>query len=160
MTKMGKRWGRGFTIIELVAVLGILAIMVAIALPSSAAFLSRCNLEGAARGLAGDLRFIRQEAITSGISSSIYFYITDKRYQVRLMEKNERYNVRLPEGIDFEGKTTFSGDHPSVVFNKMGRPSGRGGTIVLKSSTGEMRFVIVLPVTGRIRISKDPPENW
>ncbi|MGI5875388.1 MAG: GspH/FimT family pseudopilin [Dethiobacteria bacterium] len=155
--KVLKSLEEGFTIVELVTVLGILTIMAAMILPL-APLLSRYNLDGAARGLVGDLRMVRQKAINTGIAGSVNFRINEDRYQVRPPEES-RYFVNLPQGVHFEGVTTFPGSPPSISFNKMGRPSS-GGTVVLKSSAGEMRFVIVLPVTGRIRISRDPPQNW
>ncbi|MDO9536291.1 MAG: GspH/FimT family protein [Bacillota bacterium] len=146
----------GFTLIELVAVLALIAILTAAALPSTGA-ISRWKLETASRSLAGDLRMVRQEAITSGKVCRIVFFVYTNSYQIRTVGENSM--VRLPEGVYFEGSTTFGGVPPYVHFNMFGRPSG-GGTVILKTGDGEKSYVIVTPVTGRVRISKDPPDHW
>lgn len=150
------RQNRGFTVIELLTVLAIMAIMAAVVLPR-VTVLSRWKLESAAKGLASDLRLVRQEAITTGQVSRVVFYVFTNRYQVRL--PGEDRWVNLPEGVSYEGSTTFLGNPPNVHFNKQGHPSG-GGTVIFKSDQGEKRYIIVTPVTGRVRISKVPPEHW
>lgn len=119
--------------------------------------ISRWKLEAAARAIAGDLRMVRQEAITSGEVSKIVFFVYMDSYQIRTEGGNSM--VGLPEGVYFEGFTTFGGDPPYVHFNMLGRPSG-GGTVILRSGDGEKNYVIVTPVTGRVRVSRDPPEHW
>lgn len=150
------RQNKGFTLIETLAVLAIVGIMTAVVWPQAAP-LSHWKLETAAWNLAGDLRLIRQEAIATGEVCKIVFFISTNSYQVRLAEKD--ILVYLPEGVFYEGSTTFKGDPPFVHYNVLGHPSF-GGTVILKSHRGEKRYVIVLPVTGRVRVSKIPPANW
>ena len=147
---------RGFTLIEIVAVLAVMALLAAVTWPRVAA-LSGWKLETAAENLAGDLRLIRQEAITSGKACKISFFVENDNYQVKLADRS--YLVFLPEGVSFEGTTTFQGNPRFVHYTFLGRPSG-GGTAILKSDRGEKRYIIVKPVTGRIRISKIPPAHW
>lgn len=147
---------KGFTLLELLAVLALLSVLAAVTLPA-AGTLSRWKLDGAARILAGNLRLARQEAIASGYNSKVVFYIYTNSYELRLSQKKS--TVDLPRGVSFKGLTTFPGKPPSVHFNMFGHPS-TGGTVVLKSSDGEKIYIIMTPVTGRIRISRDPPEHW
>jgi len=35
-----------------------------------------------------------------------------------------------------------------------------GGTITLKNKRGKILYVIMTPVTARVRVSPNPPENW
>jgi hypothetical protein len=46
-----------------------------------------------------------------------------------------------------------------VNFNPNGSPS-MGGTVTLKNKRGKELYVIMTPVTARVRVSPDPPENW
>jgi type IV fimbrial biogenesis protein FimT len=54
---------RGLTLIELMVTVGILAILVALAVPSFNAFLAKGRLSGAAEALAQDLQLARSEAL-------------------------------------------------------------------------------------------------
>lgn len=144
----------GFTLIELLAVMAIVALFAALLLPCVTVY-THWKLEAAARNLTSDLRLLRQEAITSGESCKIKFYINTQRYQLLLAENNQLL-INLPEGVYFEGRTSFLGNPPSMSFNNLGHPS-RGGTVILKSKEGGKLYIIVLPATGRVRISKESP---
>lgn len=145
----------GFTLIELLAVLAIVALFAALLLPRVNIY-TRWKLEAAARNLMSDLRLLRQEAITSGESCKIKFYINTQRYQLLLAE-NKQLLVNLPEGVYFEGSTTFPGNPPAAGFNNLGHPNRGGGTVILKSEKGDKLYIIVLPATGRVRVSKESP---
>jgi len=149
---------KGFTFLELVIVLALFGVVLAIALPRLPS-LSRRQLETAARKMAGDLRLTRSEAISSGEICKVKFFVYLDCYQLILTEKNQL--VQLPEGVSFYGDTTFNKDpfNPFVHFNALGRPSG-GGTAILQSQDGDERYIIVTPVTGRVRIAKEPPQHW
>jgi len=149
----------GFTIIELLAVMAIFSLFTALLLPHLG-LSARWELEAAAHNLMGDLRLLRQEAITSGEECLVKFFINTQRYQL-LFPKDRQLLIYLPEGVYFEGSTTFGGNPPTAAFNNLGHPcrSG-GGTVILKSEKGDKIYVVVLPVTGRVRVSRDPPANW
>ncbi len=149
----------GFTLVELLAVMAIISLFAGLLLPRLD-ISARWKLEAAAHNLRSDLRLLRQEAITSGEECLVKFLIKTERYQL-LLPENRQLFINLPEGIYFEGLTTFGGNPPVAAFNNLGHPcrSG-GGTVVLKSEKGDKLYVIVLPVTGRVRVSRNPPANW
>ncbi|NLC12038.1 MAG: prepilin-type N-terminal cleavage/methylation domain-containing protein [Firmicutes bacterium] len=143
----------GFTLIELLLVLALLSLLLKIAFPRLELF-SRWRLEGAARLLASDLRYVQQEAVVSGQKCQIVFYTFDNSYRLEFPEEKKR--IYLPQGVFFEGTTSFPGDPPYVHFNNLGHPSS-GGTIILRNDQQQQLYVIVAPVNGRVRISKEPP---
>lgn len=149
---------RGFTLIELFITVTMLGLLLAVALPRLSA-LSSWQLESAARKMAVDLRLTRNEAVSSGKVCQVKFFVYGQLYQLHLAGENRMVN--LPEGISFQGSTTFDKDplNPYVLFNALGRPN-RGGTVILKSANGDKRYIIVTPVTGRVRVSREPPQNW
>ncbi|HHU76749.1 MAG TPA: prepilin-type N-terminal cleavage/methylation domain-containing protein [Firmicutes bacterium] len=154
-----KKNRKGFTFIELVITLALLGLLLAIALPCLPA-LSNYRLEGAARKMAADLRLIKNEAISSGKACQIKFFVYDQSYYLYLADRNQI--VRLPEGISFIGDTNFNKDslnRPYVLFNVLGRPN-MGGTVILGSRDGGRRYIILTPVTGRVRVSREQPKNW
>ena len=147
---------RGFTLIELLAVLAIIFLCAAMLWPNVSVH-GRRKLETAARGLASDLRLIRQAAITSGEFCKIDFYRYTQYYELRL--PGEKRTVYLPKGVYYGGVPSFPkglAGPPSVHFNALGHPSA-GGTVSLISGEGDILYVIVTPVIGRVRISREPP---
>lgn len=146
---------KGFTLIELLVVLAVTAVLVAVIWPHITV-LSRWKVQTAAASIVSDLRLARQEAIATGQVSKVVFFIYTNSYQLRLPGENRLVN--LPEGIFFEG-ITFQGNPPYVHFNMLGHPSG-GGTIILNSCRGDKLYVVVTPVTGRVKVSRTPPEHW
>ena len=145
----------GYTLIELLAVLALLSLLTALAVPHFADR-SQWHLDIASRRMAADLRLLRQTAINSGISCRVDFYIYHNHYTLRLPEGSRSVNFR--EEVQFDGTTTFDGTPPVLSFNHLGRPH-RGGTIILKTSNA-YRYIIVTPVTGRVRVSQTPPQHW
>lgn len=57
--------GGGFTLVELMVVMAIMAVLVAIALPSARDFVARKRLEGVAQELVTDLRLLKSHQIQS-----------------------------------------------------------------------------------------------
>jgi type IV fimbrial biogenesis protein FimT len=64
---------RGFTIMELMVTLAIMALLLVLAVPSFNAFLARGRLSGAAEGLAQDLQLAKSEALRSNADVTISF---------------------------------------------------------------------------------------
>ncbi len=146
----------GFVLVELIAVLALLSLLAALAVPRLNFLTSSWHLDTASRQLASELRLLRQEAVKSGNQCKAEFYIYLNRYT--LTTPQGKRHVYLPDTVTFEGSTTFSGLPPTLTFNSLGRP-GSGGTVILKSGNAK-RYIIITPVTGRIRVSLEPPQNW
>ncbi len=146
----------GFTILEVLIVLSLLTLVVSIAVlawPS----LESWSLQSAADELAVHLREARVDAIASGKHSEVVFYLYANCYALRF--STGTHCIELPAGINYFGTTTFPGTPPSVYFNYKGRPSS-GGTVTLESRSGGKYYIIMAPVTGRVRLSREPPEYW
>lgn len=147
---------KGYTLIELIAVMAILALAAAITFPALAQPLVNAKLESDARQMASALRMARQEAITSGQPRTVIFYPGNDKYKI--LGQSTYY---LKSGINYVGDTTFtmrSGGKPACAFSPSGAPSS-GGTVTLQSQAGRL-YIIVNPVAGRVRISDSPPTSW
>ena len=166
---MCKRTGirnAGFTLIELMVVIGILTIMLAIGIPMFLRELPNYRLREAARQVAQDMNLAKMRAIATNRNFGIYFNYSgatvqgtqSQRYtlfqdsgtvagQLDANDHVERFNWSLPLTITLQG-TTFAND--TVIFRP--RSNANGGTITLRNQNGKTTTVDVLPNTGRVKI--------
>lgn len=155
----------GFSLIELMLVLLLMGILLAVAVPLGERSVARFNLTGAARQMAADIRMHQQVAISSEDSFSTYQIIYDSSKHRYHLQKNTLImkTINLPGTVHITN-TNFPGQNNRLRFSIQGRPIDGGGTITLLDQvTGELYYVIVAAITGRVRISTEPPaagELW
>jgi len=150
----------GFTLTELSVALLILGIAAAIVLPDLKTSLARYTLYTTARQMASEIRAVQQEAVTTGqVLYQIFFDVTDNFYILKLNTQTLK-TVQLPSTISMETKFPLPPPKQTTMeFNVKGISTA--GTIILRDKvTGSFYYVIVAPVTGRVRISSTPPESW
>jgi Tfp pilus assembly protein FimT len=141
-------------LVELLAVLVILAILLAVVLPVLRS-LGPWQLKTSAYELAARIREARQTAVASGIGCRVVFYTPGRRYRVVLPDGSEF--IDLPEGISYAANNfPLDNGRPTVSFRYTGAPN-RGGHVGLKDQNGRRMYVIVTPVTGRVRVDTSPP---
>jgi prepilin-type N-terminal cleavage/methylation domain-containing protein len=129
----------GFSLIELLIVIALIAGMVAIALPSAIAYVRVYKIRVAARDLAGELQAARNQAIVRNSTRGVSLYAVDKNsYRIideDLMRQPGRVAASefgplrdLPYGIEFVG-----GGNAGVQFQRMGQSCvlGLGGCAAL-----------------------------
>jgi type IV fimbrial biogenesis protein FimT len=133
-----------FTMGEILAVLAVMAVIVTIAAPSFSGLQARYVLGGAAKDLAGDLRYTQQRSVTE-----------QQPYELRIDTVARNYSVvRLGSPETTVKSTTFDAavtvDSPTglnanrVSFNSSGAPSN-SGDVVLIHSGGTIATVSVRP---------------
>jgi prepilin-type N-terminal cleavage/methylation domain-containing protein len=101
----GKRCCKGFTLIELVVTLSILAVLSCIVVPFSFGAVVKNELETAARMIASDIRYGENKALTEQYSSfKITFVPTSNEYRKYFDKKNiNKYErVEMPPRIQNE----------------------------------------------------------
>jgi len=146
----------GFSLIELLIVIALLAIVLAIAVPAMGHYLADCQLESACLQLQQDIRSTGQDALVNeSVNYRIKLNRNSEKYRViDLLSPSEYREVALPGGVDMV-LSNFPND--IIRFSARGAPTA-GGHICLNSlQTGKFMYVIVAPVTGRIRVSDEPP---
>lgn len=77
-----KNFKTGFTLMEVMTVIAIIAIMTGIAIPNIIGWLPGYRLRNAGRGLLGDMQFAKLSAVKSNHDWSIVFDTTNNRYFV------------------------------------------------------------------------------
>ena len=145
----------GFTLIDLVMTVAVIAIIAAIATPRYANALTRYRAEAAARRVVADIRLTQQTAKTTSSSRTIIFDTTNHAYSIAdvraLNGLSMTYVVELrePPYLAKIASVDMGGD-AQLTFDGFGIPDS-GGSVVVR--TGDYQYTVVVdPETGAAEI--------
>ncbi len=143
---------KGLTLIELMTIIGILAILALLSMPFLRSFVPSIQLSGATRDLIADLRYAEQLSVTEQIEHGIRFSSSTNAYQlIKYGEpETEIQSKILPEKISFYSISGFTNDE--VKFNPYGA-ARETGLIILENSNNATTAIDVRP-SGFIKIEK------
>ena len=150
---------KGYTLIELMVVLGIISLLFGLSLNGLYNLIQWNKLNTAAALLSSELKNTQSRAFYEGVYYKIEFYATfdcPTLNKYKIFKGSELYKQIKLESVELF-KTNFTNN--KVFFYPNGVP-GQGGTVTLKNKRGKVLYVIMTPVTARVRISPEPPENW
>ena len=145
---------KGFTLIELMVVVGIISLLLGLSLNGLYNLIQWSKLNRAAAILSSELKNTQSRAFYEGVYYKLQFWPTLDRY--RIYRQTELIQDIILEDIDLFN-TNFTDNN--LYFYPNGVPS-MGGTVTLKNKRGKVLYIIMTPVTARVRVSTDPPENW
>ncbi|PIY33438.1 MAG: hypothetical protein COZ07_02175 [Candidatus Infernicultor aquiphilus] len=153
-----KNRNKGYTLIELMVVVGIIALLLGLSLNGLNNLIQWNKLNVAAALLSSELKNTQSMAFYEGIYYKIDFWESLDRY--RIYKQKEVY-YEVYKDIQLEDIDLFNTNYTDdkVYFYPNGVPS-MGGTVTLKNKRGKILYVIMTPVTARVRVSPEPPENW
>ncbi len=96
----------GFSLIELLAVVGIIAVMSAVALPNIVQYAKTYRLNGALREVAGEMATARTKAIVGNVNRGVSFLIVDRNTYRYVLEDTVPPTLGplkdLPQNIVFD----------------------------------------------------------
>ncbi len=152
----------GFTLIEMVVTVEVLAILLGVAVPAFQDTLAKRRLVGAAEQLYADLQYARSEAIKRNASVVVSFSaVTDWCYGIALAAcACGTANSCQLDGVDkvvsssnFRGVSLAENLSGSTSFDPR-RGTANNGTVSLTSSSiGTIKVIVSTP--GRVRICSD-----
>ena len=156
----------GFSLIETAIVLLITVFFITFAFTADRHF-SRQKLNAAAAIIAADIRLTQQLNMKQDGQYIMLFDFVNERYYIRKLMANYK-KVNLPAGIDLIYTNFDFDNNPSngpdnrLSFNSRGEPVRAngvlmGGHLSLRDKNGNMLYIIVASLTGRVRIDTSPP---
>jgi len=157
--KRSTNHNKGYTLIELMVVVGIIALILGLSLNGLDYLIQYNKLATAAAILSSELKSAQAMAFYEGVYYKIEFYATfncPTLNKYKIFKESELCKEVKLEGVELF-KTNFTNN--KVFFYPNGVP-GQGGTVTLKNKRGKILYVIMTPVTARVRVSPEPPENW
>ena len=157
---------RGFSLVEMVIVLVLIALSVALVTPSLSRFSKRVELKTSAQKVSGILRFFRSEAVQKGKVFQVLFDPALRVVTVRALEgddpeeegkekaKIQEKRYFLPSGIQMREikipSPEFPSELPTIEFYPHG---GSNGGIILLERQGEKGYRIQVHfLTGMVEI--------
>lgn len=128
---------RGFSLIEMLIVVGIISVIAAVALPNIGQYIRNYKIKGAAQMVAGELQAARSRAIMSNTNLGVSFVVLDHETYRFVQEDTpagdtQRFSAlkKLPTGVYFV-PSGLTDPGPTLRFQRLGgfcNPAATGGT--------------------------------
>jgi prepilin-type N-terminal cleavage/methylation domain-containing protein len=157
----------GFSLIELLIVVGIISVIGAVGTPALLSQLPDYRLNGAARTVSSTLQFAKMSAASAGKEYRVEFLLDTSPQRYQLQKGNAfrgsdswatiQTDHFIPPQVRIDHATDYRGTHHTgtsiIAFNPTGTASSGG--VYLENNKGKLRSVKVSSSTGRVRIAPE-----
>jgi type II secretion system protein H len=148
---------RGFSLVEVLVVIAILAVVLAIAAPNFTAYRDNTNLREAARSISSDMQLAKQRAVSESRNYLINF---DEAANTYTLQQETAPNLIIytktvgagNTAIKILGTPTF----PSGNVTFQSRGTSTFGSLQLKNDRRPLVATISTQITGRVRVEYAP----
>jgi len=155
---MRMRNNSGFSLGELITIMGIISVLAVIAVPNMIGWRSGKQIQGALENLRGDLQMAKLKAVQENgpvavlFASNGYQVFIDNGANEGAYDAGERLlkDRQLPSGVSIDLFATGFGGLGYARFNTRGLPENTG-SVVVDSSNGDQR-IVGLNRIGRVNI--------
>ena len=139
----------GFTLLELMVVLGLMTLMMGLVLPSLVRNWEREKNRATLRELTATLRTARSEAITRGLKVRLFLNLKSGRYRLEgSAQEGTLTGVRL-----IDARMVWQNPEKSQGYIAFfGDGSSSGGKLALEEPTGRRYLLEVEPITGKVSL--------
>lgn len=146
----------GFTVMEFILVIAIMAAMAAVAIPGFMQFLPGIRLNGAARQVMSDLMDARMEAVKQN-NQYKFFVLNDRQYKIlddNDNDGNDDGGSEVSRIVNIQNNYSdvtliYDGSPPTVAFSPKGTAPDVG-TITVQNSSGTKS--VKVSIAGRVKI--------
>ena len=147
--------GRGFTLVEMMTVVAIIAILVTVAAPSFAEMVATQRVRAATSALTESLWLARAEATKR--NTDVGFAFTDPRAGWTIPDPaGSPTPLLVQDGFESIEFTSQSGDAVRVFFNAYGRLSTGGGWVQVADPHAGVYRCVTVSSAGRASTAKGP----
>lgn len=149
---------RSFTLIEILLVIGLLAVLVSLTLPLSLSFYKSQQLDSHTQDLIQVLRRAQLKAMTAEADSSFGVYF-DEEQNKYILFRGDLFDPAAPDNEEFSLPqiVTINTQFSEIIFSKLeGRPNVFGNIVL--DSDGERR-VININKLGRVSLIPVTPSH-
>lgn len=137
----------GYTLIELMTVLAIIAILAGIVIPNVIGWLPKYRLHSGAEEIRSTLQLARLSAIKENTTATVKFDTANNTFMATLSEQLIK-SGKMPPGIAIDSITSPAS---MVQFDSRGMANESTGNILVKNNQGKTRTIAV-NIVGKAKI--------